>query len=224
MSLNSNGYKLLKLSEPNREIKFSFENLPSDPYCPGRFRRFSQYQAKFKDSKWNLTLLPKSPHIQDKVFNKYVGGISRNFEQLVISPSIYTDIVLNELSLSRDKTWHVDVHQWRTLCILNKQVSSVPEGVHRDGHSFGAILVIQRKKIIGGETKLYHSETSKIPFFNRIFNNLEGIIFDDRKFLHYTTDIKADGKFGYRDIFVINVNLWEKRRYGDAFEKSVVCK
>ncbi len=222
MSLSSNGYKLLKLPEPNEEVTSSFSNLPPDPYCSGRFRRFSQYQMDFKISGWDLTTLPKRPHIQSKMFNTYVGGILRNFEELIISPLIYVDIVVNSLSLSKDETWHVDVHQWRTLCDSGKQVSSVPEGLHRDGHSFGAILVMQRHKITDGETQLFPNQKSTLPFFKITLNNLEGIVFDDTKMLHYTTDISPEDELGYRDIFVININPWQEKHHGDLFEKNAV--
>lgn len=219
MSLNSLGYKVLELPAPDKEVLGSFQSLPPDHYCRNRFRRFSQYQIGFTNSKWELGLLPLRPHVQPRKFNNYVGGILRYFEPLIISPDTYVNIVAKTIPLVPDRLWQVDVHQWRTSCSPNSQVVSVPEGPHRDGHDYAAILVLRRDKILGGETRLY-AENSREPFFRKIINDSEAIVFDDRRMLHFTTELKAEDQIGYRDIFVVTISTWGRRKYGDAFEKK----
>jgi hypothetical protein len=39
---------------------------------------------------------------------------------------------------------------------------------------------------------------------------------------HYATDIEAlDASGGHRDIWIVSLNLWKNRRYGEEYEARV---
>jgi hypothetical protein len=191
-----------------------------DPYCSARTRRFSQYRACYADGVWAYHLLPPRAHIQQVEHNKAVGGMMRAFEPIKVDVGVLLDYVIDAFQLQEHRHWHVDLHQWRMRCAVDSAVESVPEGAHRDGHQMVGIFVIERSNIKGGRTLLY--DPTGRPVFDDVLGPGEGIVFDDRKFLHDTSAIIADEQGGYRDIFAICVNDWENRRYGASFE--AVCQ
>lgn len=217
MGLNSNGYCLLKLAAPAAEILRSFEDLPPDPYCSHRFRRFSQFRAGFVDESWRLEPLPHRPHIQPVYNNPVMGGVLRKLAPMESDASGYLGSIAAAIPLDTSTQWQVDIHQWRTVCRPGSEGVSVPEGPHQDGHELGAILVIRRGNLSGGRTRLSQPGQS-LPFFERFVAEGEALIFDDRKLAHFTTNVHCNGGEGFRDIFVLNLNRWENRRYGPEFE------
>ncbi len=217
MGLNSKGYCLLKLAAPSAEILRSFEDLPPDPYCENRFRRFSQFRLHFLEGAWRTERLPHRPHIQPAYNNSLVGGVLRDLAPMRGDISAYMSFIAKAVPLDTATDWHMDVHQWRTVCEPGSETVSVPEGPHQDGHEIGAILVLRRGNLHGGSTRLYLPGQSE-PFFDRIVEEGETLIFDDRELTHYTTHIRSHEGAGFRDIIVLDFNRWENRRYGPEFE------
>lgn len=218
MSLHRDGYVMFSVSL-SPALRNSFRNLPPDPYCDGRFRRFSQYVMSWENSEWNAVCLPHRPHIQPRAYNRYRGGILRTFEPLD-EPAVETVMftVVRELDLPVKTRWQVDVHQWRTVCEAHGTTVSVPEGLHRDGHMFGAIVVAGRSGISGGCTTLLHDDGQVA--FEGILGEGRGIAFDDQRLLHYTSHLVSGSPGGTRDIIVCTVSAWEQKRYGECFEAA----
>ena len=185
------------------EVTEGFSDLPKDPYCPGRFRRFSQYRLANAD----IALLPRQPHFQEVENNAHVGGIERNFEPLLETPTELIDAIRSWLELADDEPWQVDIHQWRMSTPLGTSLDTVPEGPHRDGRRHVVILVASRSKIEGGVTQLFVDDVDE-PVFESTLGAGSCLIVDDRAVLHYTTPIRAIAELGHRDVWVLTFSPW----------------
>lgn len=207
---------------PSRAVLESYADLPADSYCPGRWRRFSQFRMGWQKSAWESELLEHRPHVQSRRHNNFVGGVLREFEPVQADLTGLIDFAAKGLGLDRATQWQVDLHQWRTACEPGQSHESVPEGIHRDGHAFAAVLVLRRDGVGGGVTQLFGHDHSK-PLEEFVLESGEGILFDDQRLAHNTTAVHAAGATrGERDIVVIDFNPWSERRYGAEFERRVV--
>jgi len=202
------------------ELHGAFDDLPADPYCPGRTRRFSQYVLRSDAVRWSLTRLPHRAHIQPRRFNAHVGGIRRHFAPITIDLSALAARTVGVLELAQDVVYQVDAHQWRTTCEPGDARASVPEGPHHDGHHCGAILVVGRSGIEGGVTEFSRTPQAE-PFQRLTLQAGDAVCFDGRAVAHNTTPIRATGAaHGTRDVLIFLFNPWDARRYGAAFERA----
>ena len=98
----------------------------------------------------------------------------------------------------------------------------MPEGIHRDGHAFAAVMVLRREEVDGGVTQLFGADRTR-PLEEFILDSGEGVLFDDQRLAHNTTAVHASGSTrGVRDIVVIDFNPWSERRWGEAFERRAI--
>jgi hypothetical protein len=203
--------------------KRSFFDLPADQYKDAemRSRRFSQFRFMWNGKDWQVTKLPHTVFVQAREHNQLVGGIAREFSPLKIDPAKFVKTTANAANLSRKSIWHASVHQIRVKAEKDKQSQVVPEGLHRDGFEFAALLAVARENITGGVTTLVR-EPGQEPVYEGIIPAMSGLIFDDQAFYHYTSSISAQAGVGYRDMFIIVFKQWHRRQYGDEFERSAV--
>ncbi|MGF1489471.1 MAG: 2OG-Fe dioxygenase family protein [Prochloraceae cyanobacterium] len=191
-------------------IKFSefrnfFSDLPVDPYIKGKYRqrRLSQFQIKEE----RLIKLPHGYLFQSRDYNPIVGDIKREFAELapeLIALDEFKKLLFefsNYCQLKPEAS--IGVHQIRTICSPDNFGNPAPEGIHRDGCDYIAIVSIDRENIKGGETHLYLNKQEK-PIFKKVLNPGELLLLNDREHFHFTTPVKpvADG-VGKRDVFVI---------------------
>jgi hypothetical protein len=130
--------------------------------------------------------------------------------------------VAESIGLDRDNEYALNVHQVRV--IANKSIKGVvvPEGPHRDGHYIIMTLVFSRHNIRGGASQLMDTG-SKDPFFDQVLQPGQALIVEDERMWHHATDIvPLDGRYGHRDIWIVSLNAWEDRRYGDDYEKRAL--
>jgi hypothetical protein len=201
-----------------------FENLPVDPYTGAnqRFRRFSQFRL-CHESRWTLEPLPHRHFAQPRRFNTFVGGLLRTLEPLTVDPTPLIASGAYALGLDKSAVWQLNVHQCRVISAPGVRGVAAPEGPHRDGHYFGMIAVARRHNISGGETQLMPLGGGE-PFFRTTLQDGQAICFDDRAMFHYVTDIEhKDDSGGYRDVWLVAVNPWEHRRYGEEYEAEVLA-
>ncbi len=222
MHLPAAGYLRVEVPPPRPGVLESYADLPADPYCPGRWRRFSQYRMGWDGGAWTSALLEHRPHVQSRRHNNYIGGVLRAFEPVLADLTDLIEFAARGLGLDTGLDWQVDLHQWRTACEPGEQRASVPEGIHRDGHAYAAVLVLRREGVGGGITQLFGDDHQR-PLEEFVLESGEGILFDDQRLAHNTTAVHAAGTArGERDIVVIDFNPWSERRYGEAFERRVV--
>jgi hypothetical protein len=217
-------YRVIDVPAPDATILGEFDNLPLDEFTGGRqrYRRFSQYKMSFDvpSDSWRPEVLPHRPFIQPKVVNGLVGGRQRQFPPLRIDPSPQLDAGAKALGLDRTHTWQLNVHQCRVISTPEIEGVSVPEGPHRDGHEYGMLVVFDRHNITGGVNQLMPTGGGE-PFFEVTLQPGQALVYEDGVMWHNATDIVAkDDTGGHRDLWIVAINSWENRKYGDEFERA----
>jgi hypothetical protein len=223
MPYNERGYWLVDIPPLSSEGLASFDNLPLDVYTSGkqRYRRFTAYRMYFEKSAWRLEALPPRPFLQPSSYNTLTGGVPRVFEPMQLDPTPQMAAIAKTIGLDGREEYALNVHQVRVIANSSIKGIVVPEGPHRDGHYIIMTLVFARKNIRGGASQLMDTG-SNIPFFDRVLSPGQGLIVEDERMWHYATDIEAlDGSGGYRDIWIVSLNLWKERRYGEEYEARV---
>ncbi len=224
MSLNKQGFVIIEIPTLDEYTLSEFENLPLDPYTGSkqRYRRFSQFRL-FHDDQWRLELLPHRNFSQPSQYNNLVGGQLRELEPLTVDPTPLIAPGADALDLDKNADWQINVHQCRVISNADVRGVAAPEGPHRDGHYFRMIAVTHRHNINGGETQLMPLGGGA-PFFRTILREGQAICFDDRSMFHYVTNIEYRGdRAGHRDVWLVAVNPWEHRRYGEEYEAEVLA-
>lgn len=219
-------YKVIDIPAPDPAVLAEFDNLPLDTFTGGRqrYRRFSQYRMDYNSTRdaWTLELLPHRPFLQPRVVNGLVGGVQRPFEPLLIDPTPQIDAGARALDLDRGTSWQLNVHQCRVISTPDIEGVSVPEGPHRDGHDFGMLAVFGRENITGGTNQLMPNGGGE-PFFEVTLEPNQALVYDDAVMWHNATDIVAqDDTGGHRDLWIIAINRWENRKYGEEFERAAL--
>jgi hypothetical protein len=222
MALNDQGFTLIDLPQIGGEVFAAFDRLPIDPYCGGkqRYRRFSQYRLHF-DGDWRLDLLPHEPFLQPRSYNSFVGGVLRHFEPLEIDPTAIVEALARAIPLDETKAWQINVHTIRVITTGEVRGVIVPEGPHRDGHQYAALVVLRRHAISGGRTMLLPLDGNE-PFYETVIEPNQALVFDDRVMRHFTTAIEPLSANAYRDNFIVVFNEWNERHYGTAYLSQVL--
>lgn len=215
----SAGFRAFSVPRMGLEESQSFDRLVQDTHlgAQARTRRFSQYRLNWRGSAWQLERLPHRPFIQAPEHNKLVGGVLREFEPLEVDPTAVVQAAARAAGLSTTIDWHSNVHQIRVSAEPSRSVRVVPEGLHQDGHELAALLIVNRRDIVEGVTKLVRQDSGETDF-EGIIQSGQGIVFDDQVYLHDTTPILSCGAAGRRDMFIVVFNRWQNARYGDQHE------
>jgi len=216
-ALPAAGYLRFQFSK-TPDLTASFNSLPDDGYAKQalRQRRFSQFRAMHTDKGWRLTTLPHKPFVQSAEDNPLSGGIARHFEPLKCDVDPLLKDMLEQIGAKEANALHLDVHQYRVFTQDDQARSPVPEGPHQDGHTIVGIMVVNRHNVTGGETTL--TDLHRKEVLKTTLEEAEGFFFQDPRFYHDASQITASAEgSGYRDVFVINVNHWNERRYGHEF-------
>ncbi|WP_277189424.1 2OG-Fe dioxygenase family protein [Caballeronia sp. BR00000012568055] len=219
----SHGYAIINTPPLSGGVAASFDNMPRDTHSPGRFRqiRLSQYFGYHEEGQWIFALLPKRKYIQSAAYIRLAeaGGVMRHREQLECDPSPVISAVLEALGVDQTVHYQINVNQIRVIANGEFKGVTVPEGPHRDGHEFSVIVVAKRHNVTGGETQVIDPASRDIVY-RQVLGENQAVLIDDERYIHYATDVKpAHGTTGYRDIWVIEINRWDKRAYGPAHER-----
>jgi hypothetical protein len=219
-------YRVIDIPAPAPAVLAEFEHLPHDPFTPGgqRSRRFSQFKMTADPvGDWQFELLPHRPFLQSNAVNTLVGGVQRPFEPLLVDFSAQVAAGATALRLDRSRAWQINVHQCRVVSKPGIKGVSVPEGPHRDGHDYGMLAVFQRHNIAGGINQLFPTGGGD-PFFEVTLQPDQALVYDDGTMWHTATDIEAlDDSGGYRDLCIIAINDWDRRKYGPEFESGALA-
>ena len=219
LKLGPLGYRVINLPPLPQDAKDNFAKLPEDPYYKQRWRQFSQYILFFEHDHWACRTLEHRPFIQAKAYNQKVGGVRRNFEPISgVDPTPQFATIAEELCFDTNATFQVNLHQWRTRVDDTYRGKTIPEGPHRDGHHITSVTVWDRYNITGGESTLYQVSKTE-PFFEEVLQPNQCLVMRDEDMVHGARDIAAaSNEGGHRDIWVISINPWADRRYGEEFE------
>jgi hypothetical protein len=192
--------------------KDSWERLPRDPYLRdgGRYRarRHACFVQQVHDGAIDLTLAPHRAHWQPTAYNALHGGLERWFEPIepVVSESAAWAKLLCALGeqfarLTPTKQWFIEAHQFR-IDTAEGIGRPTPEGAHRDGVEYVAVIIVERRHVKGGETRVFQAQGN----LGLRFTMLEPwttLLLDDARVIHETTPIQPDGALGVRDTLVL---------------------
>ena len=213
--------EIFALEEMLRDVKSSsffnsWEDLPRDTHLADggryRFRRHASLLQTFLPTAMggssSLMQVPYRPHWQPLLYNKLHGGRFRQFEPITEQLSdlaIYHRLVtgLGELfcAVKPTQQWFIEAHQFR-INASQGQGRPTPEGAHRDGVDFVALLLIRRGTLSGGVTSI-HTLEGETLVRTLLTEPLTLMLLDDNRVAHATTPIEADGSLPVRDTLVI---------------------
>jgi hypothetical protein len=222
LDFSKRSYAVFGVPPLSEEAMKEFNTLAFDPYTGGRqrYRRFSQMKLQYVNGEWVTELLPPRPFVQSKGYNGVVGGVARKFEPIRFDPTPQVAAGARAAGLDTGRVYQINVHQVRVITDKDITGVTVPEGPHRDGHDYVMNIIFKRHGISGGISQLMPTGGGD-PFFEDLLNENQAIIFDDRKMWHNATNIMPLGdEPGHRDIMIISFNDWERRRYGEEFERN----
>lgn len=163
----------------------------------------------------SLSLLDDTTFYQKREINSYVGGVERTFSPM--SHNVASNLILHELiKISLDifleykfinnRYWNVYVHQFRIEARNGILGNPSPEGIHRDGHTFISMHMINKVNVLGGVSKIYDKNKIGIKEVT-LSKPLESILLDDNEMFHDVSpiELKSDS-YGFRDVMVIDYN------------------
>ncbi|HWP18938.1 MAG TPA: 2OG-Fe dioxygenase family protein [Burkholderiaceae bacterium] len=188
----------------------SWDRLPPDAYLRdgGRYRR--RRHACYVTDGTSLEAVPRRPHWQPVAYNALHGGIERWFEPVepVVARSAAWTSLLQELARRCTVLkpgagpWYVEAHQFR-IDTTDGIGRPTPEGAHRDGVDFVAVVLVGRHAVKGGETRVFEADGPQGLRFT-LDEPWTVLLLDDERVIHETTPIQPDGAaVGYRDTLVL---------------------
>jgi hypothetical protein len=186
----------------------SWNRLEIDHYLKdgGHYRRrrhscFVQTGAAIEPS-------PHRAHWQPVEYNALHGGMRRMFEP--VEPSIVGQAAWTQLlralgnvcsQVKAAPQWFVEAHQFR-IDTADGIGRPTPEGAHRDGVDFVAVILVGRAGIKGGETRVFEADGPR----GQRFTMLEPwtlLLLDDAAVIHESTPIQPVAEGGHRDTLVL---------------------
>ena len=218
--LATDGYALLPQAEAMRVLGLdlaalraltqSWERLPRDAYLRdgGRYRARRHGCFVFEVRVPELRDVPHRPHWQPTAYNALHGGLTRWFEPLepaVSAAAAWRTLLasLGEVFALRHATarWHIEAHQFR-IDTHGGIGRPTPEGAHRDGVDFVAVILVARGAVSGGETRVFAAHGAHGVRFT-MTEPWSMLLMDDARVVHETTPIQPQGEHGARDTLVL---------------------
>ncbi|RZL57111.1 MAG: hypothetical protein EOP70_04725 [Variovorax sp.] len=162
---------------------------------------------------------------QSTAINTYAGGIRRDFAP--VEPAIRRNEAVREIvgtclrALMRcteaeaedgDErgdgvaTWNVYLHQMRIDCSTSMVGQPTPEGLHRDGHDFISMHLMDRAGIEGGTSTLCDTDGRTLMTLT-LRDRMDGFLLNDRALLHGVSPITpTTDAAGHRDMLIVDYN------------------
>lgn len=186
----------------------SWDRLELDNYLKdgGRYRR--RRHSCFIDHGDVIDQTPHRAHWQPVEYNALHGWMHRLFEP--VEPGTVALPAWRKLlralgdvcSQVRGKlTWYVEAHQFR-IDTADGIGRPTPEGAHRDGVDFVAVLLVGRENIKGGETRVFEADGPGGKRFT-MTEPWTLMLIDDAAVIHESTPIMPLGEHGHRDTLVL---------------------
>ena len=185
-----------------------WDQLAPDEYLKdgGRYRQ--RRHASFTVQGDAVQDVPYRPHWQPLDYNALHGGMERWFEPVtpaVIAHPAWSKLVLAIADACGRCTpaprWHVEAHQFR-IDTTDGLGRPTPEGAHRDGVDFVAVLLVARSGIKGGETRVFDANGPRGQRFT-LDAPWSMLLMDDARVIHESTPIQPIDDFGHRDTLVL---------------------
>jgi hypothetical protein len=186
----------------------SWDDLRPDRYLKdgGRYRH--RRHSCFVAEHGALRQVPHRMHWQSLDYNALHGGMQRWFEP--IEPAVVAQPAWSKLLLAVARTcsarmpapsWSIEAHQFR-IDTTDGLGRPTPEGAHRDGVDFVAVLLVAREGIKGGETRVFEANGPDGQRFT-LSEPWSLLLLDDARMIHESTPIQPLGAYGHRDTLVL---------------------
>jgi hypothetical protein len=214
--LAESGFVLLTPTELARDIgvplaeldawRPSWDSLPRDPYLRDGGRYRARRHACFIQRGGALEPTAPRAHWQPTSYNALHGGLERWFApilpEVASSPAwarLLGGLGARFTALRPSPTWYIEAHQFR-IDTAEGIGRPTPEGAHRDGVDFVAVILVNRHEVRGGETRVFQGAhglrfTMSEPW--------TALLLDDARVIHETTPIQPDRIPGVRDTLVL---------------------
>jgi hypothetical protein len=178
----------------------SWHTLSIDEYLKdgGKYRR-RKHSSLIVTSE-SIQYPPYRPHYQPVSYNALHGGMNRFFSQcdetFIKHPAMVDFLIqLGDLFSQAERLhnpelspWFVEVHQFR-IDTAQGIGRPTPEGAHRDGVNFVAVLMVDRHQVTGGESRVFDATSPQGQRFT-LDQSWSLLLLDDTKVLHETTPIQ----------------------------------
>ena len=199
-----------------KTLAHAWDDLAPDEYLKdgGRYRR--RRHASFIAQGGELHDVPHRPHWQPLAYNALHGGMLRHFAPLdpamAASPAFLALVArLGEVFAAAahdtptepafDGRWFIEAHPFR-IDTTGGVGRPTPEGAHRDGVNFVAVVLVDRQGVRGGETRVFEAEGPHGVRFT-LDEPWSALLLDDPRVIHESTPIQPDGDRGWRDTLVL---------------------
>jgi hypothetical protein len=189
-------------------LRADWDDLPLDAFLKdgGRYRR-RRHSCFIVNSK-ALIQVQHRAHYQPLEYNALHGGMLRMFEPIAehaIAQPVWSCLLLSLArvcsAIKGAQPWYVEAHQFR-IDTGSGIGRPTPEGAHRDGVDFVAILFAGRENIRGGESRIFEFKGRHGQRFT-LTEPWTLLLLDDQKVIHESTPIQPAGENGYRDTLVL---------------------
>lgn len=188
------------------ELRDSWSQLPRDAYLRdgGKYRHRRHGCFTYETSTGVLAPVPHRAHWQPTDYNALHGGMERWFE--AIEPAVTSAAVWQQLlqvlgalfaRLRPVARWYIEAHQFR-IDTADGIGRPTPEGAHRDGVDYVAVILAGRNNVRGGETRVFEAKgTAGVRF--TMTQPWTALLLDDARVMHETTPIQPEAGKGAGD-------------------------
>lgn len=189
-------------------LRSDWDTLPPDGYLRdgGRYRR--RRHACYVQHGDQLVAAARRAHWQSEDYNALHGGMHRWFEPVDVATAaapVWTALIAG-LGAVFDQVrarqpWYVEAHQFR-IDTTDGIGRPTPEGAHRDGVDFVAVLLVAREGVKGGETRVFDADGPSGQRFT-LTRPWSALLLDDHRVIHESTPIQPIDAAGHRDTLVL---------------------
>jgi hypothetical protein len=209
--LNRHGYALLSTAaltgltgtegESLNALHAAWDTLPPDPHLKDGGRYRYRRHGSYIQTAHNLTHVPHRAHWQPTTYNALHGGMLRWFEPIEPALSASPDFLalirrLGEVFAAAkgedldQHPWFIEVHPFR-IDTTDGVGRPTPEGAHRDGVDYVAVLLAGRQGIRGGESRVFDAEGPLGVRFT-LTEPWSALLIDDQRVIHESTPIQPE--------------------------------
>ena len=195
-------------------IDRSFGELSNDPWYrfPGAQRLRAMTKFSRVDGAWKR--LEDQSFFQSAGINQYNGGVQRTFnpiDETCVPESFLFSLAQRQSRLFgiEEGDWQLNVHQIRiqTTCGSEAEGLSTPEGIHRDGHDFIAMMLWKRTNVRGAASRIYDLDLNLLEE-RTLEHRGEGFLLNDQQCMHAVTPFYPEdpSDVATRDVFIFDWN------------------
>lgn len=193
----------------------AWDDLPPDTYLRDgghyRYRRHGCAVVHLAGGVGRVEAVPHRAHWQSTAYNALHGGLERWFAPITDATVHHPAwrALVNHLAHAFaavrrpvDDRFFVEAHPFR-IDTTDGVGRPTPEGAHRDGVDFVAVILVARHAIRGGETRVFDAAGPAGVRFT-LTQPWTALLLDDTRVIHESTPIVPTGPArGHRDTLVL---------------------